>query len=146
MKRNLLCVVILLSSVFIVNSQTAQVKRELTNVMLSNGDLTRSCVREQGGVDNAITVELIYLNVDKQPEYLVTGDGSCCGGARRCNAWIYQKVRTGYRKIFGDRDGFQGDVQVLNTQTKGWKRIRGTMYSGNESFSAIYKWNGSRYR
>jgi hypothetical protein len=143
MKRKLLCLAILLGGLSLVNAQSAQVRSELANGMLSNGDITQACVREQGGTSKAITITAAYLNADKQAEYIVSGDGSCCVGARRCLTWIYQKRGNGYRKIFGD---LQGDIEVLKTRTQGYKNLRSTVYSGNESYSAIHKWNGTQYR
>lgn len=126
-----------------VNAQSTQVKSELANVMLSNGDVTQACVREQGGISKAITITGLYLNADKQPEYIVSGDGSCCVGARRCMTWIYEKRGNRYRQIFGD---LQGDIQVLKSRTKGYRDLRSTVYSGNESFSQLHRWNGTQYQ
>lgn len=126
--------------------QSASIKRELAQQMLKNGDINSSCIREQGGGVKAISITLAFLDMDKQPEYIVTGDGSCCVGARRCSTWIYQKMGQSYRKIYGGVDGDQADIQVLKATTKGYKNLRSTVYSGNESFSAIFKWNGSTYR
>lgn len=133
------------------SSQTVAVKTSLAKAMQRNGDIdgqyTRSCVRAQGGLSKAIAIlQAIDLNGDGDVEYIVSGDGICCVGARRCSTWIYQKQGNGFKKIFGGRDGLQGDVEVLRSKTKGYRDIRGTMYSGTESFSATEKWNGTRYQ
>lgn len=122
------------------------VTKELAQLMLRNGDIENTCVREQGGISKAISVQPEYLNNDKQPEYVVSGDGSCCGGARRCNLWIYQKNAGGFTKIYGDTDGLQGDIKILKTRTKGYRDIRSTMYSGPDAYHAISKFDGRRYK
>lgn len=146
MRRILFCFVVGCFYVGFAQAQSNQVKKQLVELMISNGDITRSCVKEQGGALKAINVQLEYLDNDKQPEYVVSGDGSCCGGARRCNLWIYQKTANGYRKIYGDREGDQADIEVLKTKTKGYRNIRSTSYSGNEAFSGIFKFNGRTYQ
>lgn len=120
MKSIFFCSLLIFLCAGFLLAQSTQVKRELLKVMMSNGDVTRSCVRQQGGGVEAIAVDLVQLNGDNVAEYMVSGNGSCCIGARRCNTWIYQKSRNGYVKIFGGREGLQGDVQVLGTRTNGW--------------------------
>lgn len=146
MQTVLSCTLLMFCFTTLALAQSSSWRRELLNMMIANGDITRDCVREQGGGVEAINVDPVNLNEDITPEYMVSGNGSCCGGARRCNTWIYQKNRGGYSKIFGGRDGLQGDVTVLKTRTKGYRDIRSTMYSGPDAFHAIDKWDGRRYK
>jgi hypothetical protein len=146
MRKTLLCLVVVLFCVSFALAQSSQIKKQLVEQMISNGDIRKSCVKEQGGVLKAVNIQLEYLDNDKQPEYVVSGDGSCCVGARRCANWIYQKTANGYRKIYGGADGDQADLEFLKTKTKGYRNIRSTTYSGNEAFTAIFKFNGSHYQ
>jgi len=146
MKRTLFCIVLVLSFLSFAQTQSNQVKKQLVELMINNGDITRACVQAQGGTLKAINVRLEYLNNDKQPEYVVSGDGSCCIGARRCSTSIYQKTANGYRKIYGGTDGDQADIEVLRTRTNGYRNIRSTLYSGGQALTAIFKFNGSNYQ
>ena len=122
-----------------------EVKDVLEQTMIKNGDINKRCISDNNGETENISVEQIKLNHDSQPEYQVSGNGSCCGGARRCNQWIYKKSGTKYIKIFGDKEGMQGDVEILKSKTKGYRDIAGMMYGGQEAERAIYKYNGSVY-
>lgn len=146
MRKILFCLATILFCVSFAQAQSNQVKKQLIEQMINNGDITRSCVKEQGGALKAVTFQLVHFNNDKQLEYVVSGDGSCCVGARRCATWIYQKTADGYRKIYGGNDGDQADLEFLKTKTNGYRNIRSTVYSGNEAFTAIFKFNGSRYQ
>jgi len=113
------------------------VTRAIVGQMIVNGDIQSSC---------SVDIYPEYLNGDRQPEYVVSGKGSCCGGARRCNLWIYQKTVAGYRKIYGDKDGLQGDIEILKTRTNGYLNIRSSMYSGEMTYQATSKFDGRAYQ
>jgi hypothetical protein len=138
-KRILLISFVLALSITAIGQEgvPASIKLSIVRQMILNGDIEISCSAD------------IYpeqLDDDKQPEYVVSGNGSCCGGARRCNQWIYQKTQKGYRKIFGGREGLQGDIDILKTRTNGYRDIRSSMYSGDTTFQDISKYNGRSYK
>lgn len=142
------CTLFFLLSVMGVDGQTITrtVRTEIAQTMLRNGDIDNSCVRQQGGLGTSVSIDAKFLNKDTQPEYIVSGSGSCCIGARRCNTWIYKKTSGGYAKIFGGREGLQGDVSVAKTRTKGYLDILTAEYSGPDVFPAIFKFNGIQYK
>lgn len=139
MRKTLFCCAAVLFCVSFSQAQSNQIKKQIVEQMIRNGDIPKSCSK-------SIDFQLEYLDGDEQPEYVVSGNGSCCGGARRCNLWIYQKTAKGYRKISGDKEGFQGDIEVLKTKTNGYRNIRGSMYSGDMTYQGISKFNGKTYQ
>ncbi len=112
--------------------------------MIKDGDVSRACVKEEGGALKFLDVSLDYLNNDKQPEYFVTGKGCGCVGTVRCASSIYQKTANGYKKIY--RSESNEDIEVLKTRTKGYHNLRVTLISGSQTYSATVKFNGSRYQ
>lgn len=128
----------------VADAQSKQVKEELVEQMISNHDTTRSCVRSEGGALKFLNVTLLYLNNDKQPEYLVTGKGCGCVGSMRCESSIYEKTAHGYRKLY--RSMSNEDIEVLSTRTKGYRNLRVTLISGSQTYSATQKFNGTLYK
>lgn len=120
MRKFLFCSIAILFGVSLVYSQTAQVKKQLVEQLVNDGDIERSCVREQGGYLKVVDFSLVHLNKDKQPEYMMYGNGCACMGARRCNTWIYQKSGSNYRKIFG---GEMADLDITKKWANGYREI-----------------------
>ena len=144
MRKILFCLAVVLFCVCFAQAKSNEVKKQLVEQMISNDEITRACVKEQGGASKAIEVTLLYLNRDKQPEYLVSGTGACCVGSVRCAASIYQKTATGYKRIY--EGGANQDIEVLKSRTNGYRNLRGTLIMGSETHTAIFKFNGSRYQ
>lgn len=144
MSKTLISIIFILLFVGFTEGQSNQVKRELVEQMIINGDVSRSCVSDEGGALQFLDVTLLHLDNDKLPEYLVAGKGCGCEGSVRCASSIYQKTAKGYRKLYGSNPN--EDIEVLNTRTKGYRNLRGTLIMGSQTHRAIFKFNGARYK
>lgn len=144
MGRILVCFVAVLFTATFAQSQSDEVKNNLVEQMIKDGDVSRGCVLQEGGALEFLDVSLLYLNADKQPEYLVTGKGCGCIGSVRCASSIYQKSTRGYRKIY--RTESNEDVEVLKSKTNGFRNLRLTLISGSQTYSALVKFNGTIYK
>lgn len=122
---------------------TSQVKKALLQQMVDDREIEDSCVREEGA-SKVISVSTIELNGDNKPEYMVSGNGCACYGARRCNIWIYRKSGNDYEKIF---DGFPADgIYPKKRRAKGYADLQVMFPVGNSTESAFFKFDGRRYR
>ena len=144
MRKILLCFAAGLFYLPLAQAQSDEVKKQLVEQMIKDGDTSTSCVREEGGALQFLDVSLLHLNNDKQPEYLVTGKGCGCVGSIRCASSIYQKTAQGYKKIY--RGEANEEIEVLKTRTRGYRNLRVTLISGSQSYSATIRFNGSRYQ
>lgn len=145
MKKILLCLVAILFCLSFAQGQSIQVKKQLVQQMINDGEVKTSCVQEEGGALKFLDVSLLYLNNDKQPEYLVSGKGMCgCNGSMRCAFLIYLKTANGYKKVY--RTDGNEDIEVLKTKTKGFKNLKATLISGSQTYTAIIKFNGNKYQ
>src|SRR6266852_463027 len=110
--RWILCFILILPGSQFAFSQSRgrispKTKQDLVQQMLRHGEIDDACVREVGGAAR-FSVSPIDLNRDGRPEFIVTGQGQCSCGARRCNEWLYRLTRNGYELILGplQSDGF----------------------------------------
>jgi hypothetical protein len=70
-------------------------------------------------------------------------DGYHCGNVN-CEAWGFQKTKTGWRKVFSG-SGYQWNV--LASSQEGHNNLSKVMHGGAfEQEAKIYHWAGGRYR
>lgn len=144
MRIFLICSITILLGVSFGYSQTAQVKKQLVEQLVKDGEVERSCVREQGGYLKVLDFSLLNLNKDKQPEYMMYGNGCACMGARRCNTWIYQRSDSGYKKIFG---GEMADIDITKKWYNGYLEITAAYPFGPDGMGfTTFRFDGNTYR
>lgn len=122
---------------------TPGVQTAIVQQMVRDREIEDSCVRGEGS-SKIVSISTIELNGDLNSEYLVTGSGCACFGARRCNQWIYRRTASGYEKIF---DGFPADgIYPKKRRTNGYADLEVVYPAGQSVDSAFYIFDGSRYR
>lgn len=92
-----------------------------------------------------LTAKTVDLNNDKQVEYIVEGDdmGKCMSGNKFHSIWIYRKTKSGFEMILASSST---KLTVLKSSTKSYKDIKETSIDGQDTYTTIYKFDGSKYQ
>ena len=120
-----------------------QKKAELVRQMVKDGEIPAACAREEAP-SKLVDIHLLDLNSDGNPEYLITGNGCACQGARRCFQWIYRASKRSVERVFGPDPA--DSVTAKKSATGGWRDIESTGVAGNEVCSITWKFDGKQYR
>lgn len=161
------CVLLLL--ILVVGATTARqrrsaktspnLKRELIQQMVSDGEVTNECIEKLGGAEKAIDLTPVDLNRDGRPDYLIEGtyaiidvdmsgagkneSADCVYGPQRPNGWIYLQTEKGYKLLFST---LNAGILLGKTYTNGYLDFKVEQPSGpNSIFTAAYKFDGNQY-
>lgn len=118
-------------------------KGTIVTQMVKDGEIPASCVKDEGP-SKLVDIQFLGLNMDGNAEYLITGYGCACQGARRCVQWIYRASRSGVERIFGPDAA--DSITAKKSATRGWHDIESAGMSGNEVCSITWKFDGKQYR
>lgn len=111
------------------------------------GEVLSEQVALSGGV-NVARLEIAYadLNGDGAEEaFVFVKSGPYCGSGDVCNFWMFQETAGGWTQINGDDDAAQA-LEVLPTQTGGWKDVRIHGQCGREECNFILAKSGALYQ
>lgn len=109
----------------------------------------RDCIKYyEGGKKELLkylTAETTDLNNDKQVEYIVEGEdmGKCISGNKFHSIWVYRKTKSGFEMIL---ESSSTELTILKTSTKGFKDIKEISLDGQDTYTKVYKFNGSKYK
>ena len=133
---------------------TVKVPVELAEEILRDDELLRQAMSKVPGANAAIlaehlVAELIDLNFDGRPEYLVRDDCSageydkwwCNCEMRQCfGGWVYRRTRVGFEMLLN-----QGSASLI-TSTNGYRDLGSEVVLGCCSVGeTIFKFDGRRY-
>jgi hypothetical protein len=119
------------------------VQKQMVELMIRQGELTRDCLAEAGGYQELVTAEYEHYNRDRIPEVVVVQKAGCIAPGVSY-IWIYRKLQTGYQKIYGP---VAGDCLKQKTMTNGFYDVSAVVRTGFDKYGGvIYKFDGRQYR
>ncbi|HZS09339.1 MAG TPA: hypothetical protein VFD58_31180 [Blastocatellia bacterium] len=123
----------------------AMLTRELVSLMIQEKEINGQCLREaRGNLSGLFDLKATDLNGDGEPELILTGKGCACGGGKRCSVWIYEKIGTGYRRLFGPE--MAEEIIPRKTTTNGYRDLGFILWAGDEPMPYKAVFDGKHYR
>lgn len=129
---------------------TAKLPVELVQQLVSDDENVRKYVDEGNDPSNGFEAQLLDLNQDGKPEYLIRPAGvewtiGFCGASGRvCSFWLYRRVQDSWELLLSDS---ASGVLPINSSTNGYRDIGIRYWMGGAAYGITkYKFDGNKYR
>jgi hypothetical protein len=127
-------------NVVLKKNSNVRLPKELILQMARDNERVKSCLQEEGGstvkfAAKNLSADLLDLNRDGKPEWLIGGEGCFCGN-RTCARWIYREAAGKYELLL--EDGVP-----LDTFTNGYKDLQ---VGFGPYIPTIFTYDGKRYK
>jgi hypothetical protein len=126
-------------------------KDVLQQLVNENAEQLKNCLETDGGTEADLpkyfVASAIDINNDGQSDLVVQAGEYCLQGAHNTAFWIFtkagQEIAPGYELVFSRNTDWLG---VLNTSMNGYRDIQTAGHTAIEIFSAVWKFDGSKYQ
>jgi hypothetical protein len=105
----------------------------------------RDCVKTNGGLGKAVSVQSIQLAAGRTSQILVRGSGLCLCGAQNCLFWVYRQTGNRYDLLLTGTGSTK--VRAGQKSAHGYREVISESHaSANETILRTYRYDGSQYQ